>query len=73
MRTLRGFVDRIEGDLAVVLLGDAGREIVLPVSELPDGVGEGSVLAIEIRLDAERTEAAREDVSSLIDRLRRGR
>lgn len=73
MKTLRGFVDRIEGDLAVVLIGDTGREVAWPVSELPDGAGEGSVLAIEVRLDAEGTQAALEDVGSLIDRLKRGR
>lgn len=35
-------VDRIEEGIAVVLFGDIRRDI--PISELPEGVHEGSVL-----------------------------
>ena len=36
------FVDRIEEGIAVVCFGDIRKDI--PLSELPDGVHEGSIL-----------------------------
>ena len=69
-KEFRGFVDRIEGDKAVLLVG--GHEewsVILPKEILPDGAGEGSVLRITIEFDSEQTAEAAEQVSELIDKL----
>ena len=67
---LRAFLDRFEGDFAVLLLGDEGEQVVWPAKLLPEGAVEGSVLCVT--LDADVTKAAEEDINSLIDRLERG-
>ena len=56
-----GVVDRIEGDLAVVVTED-GREIRLPAK----GLKEGDVL-VGGRVDPEATRRRREEVRDLID------
>lgn len=43
-------VDRIEGDRAVLELD--GKTIDVPVSWLPEGVGEGAVLRLSVDPDA---------------------
>jgi hypothetical protein len=49
------FLDRIEGDLAV--LEHAGRELRLPVALLPAGAREGEVLQLLLTRDAAATQA----------------
>ena len=71
-KTIRGFVDRIEDDLATILLGESGDQVTLPVDYLPQGAGEGSVLSVVIRLDDEATRHTEDIVDSLINRLERG-
>lgn len=46
MSVPRIVVDRIEGAVAVVQVGD--ETIHLPVSVLPEGAGEGSVLTLSL-------------------------
>ena len=71
-KELKAFVDRIEGDNAVVLIGDEGRHAVWPLQDLPEGTREGSVLRVVVRLDDEATKQTEELVDSLIERLQRG-
>ena len=68
--TIRAFVDRIEGDKAVLLVGDTEVEtVVLPTKYLPEGAGEGSVLVIAIKYDAKQTAKASGNVKAIIRRL----
>ena len=41
-----GVVDRVVGDVAVVLVGDEEAEYELATASLPEGVGEGSWLRV---------------------------
>lgn len=69
---IKAFLDRYDGEFAVLLLGDEGREALWPADMLPDGVGEGSVLWIDISVDAAAQADARRQIDEFIDRLRRG-
>ena len=61
-------VDRFEGDLAIVELGELTIDI--PRCELPAGTAEGSVLTVRFELDQAETEARRKRVGDTIRRLR---
>jgi len=42
--TIRAMVDRIENDLAMVLLSKSCHAVTWPIKYLPEGISEGSVL-----------------------------
>jgi len=64
-------LDRIEGQNAVLLVREEEREkLIVPLSLLPAGIGEGDILDIEIRQDVLGTEQARERVASLLTSLK---
>jgi len=63
---MRAIVDRIEGDVAVVLFEDGGRAY-LPAAHLPPGAGEGTVLHVAWTVD---TDGSAQDVAALIAKLR---
>lgn len=67
---LRAVIDRFEGDLAVVLVGDEEYRLDVPRRFLPPGAREGDVLALGWEIDRRETEARRERVRGLIDELR---
>lgn len=76
----RAVVDRIvDGKHAVLLIGDGEVERVVPVSALPEGVGEGKALRVRFAgselvfaiVDEGAQEAAAERVASKMDLLRR--
>jgi hypothetical protein len=69
---VRAFVDRIEGDLASLLVGEAAREVHWPLSDLPKAVAEGDVLSVVIDLDIAAGKDAGDEIDSLINRLKRG-
>ena len=71
-RELRAFLDRFEGEFAVLLLGEEGEQVRWPARSLPEGAIEGSVLSITIAPDAAASKAAEDAINSLIDRLERG-
>lgn len=71
MKPIHAFVDRIEGDKAVLLIGEnEEHSVVIPAEYLPEGAGSGSVLSIELRYEPELTAQAKDQVSDLIRRLR---
>jgi hypothetical protein len=72
MNELRAVVDRIEGKMAVLLLGDEEHRIILPASYLPEEATEGAVLKLVFEVDAEATRDAKKRVQDLIDRLSGG-
>ena len=64
--TIKAFVDRIESNLAVILLcDDAGVQFDLPVQYLPPGIRAGDHLVISFRLDPASAAATRQNVSEL--------
>ncbi len=63
---IAAFIDRIENDIAVVILSDAPEiHFNLPLKYLPRDVAEGNHLKLSFELDAETTEAARQCVATL--------
>jgi len=62
-------VDRIEGDIAVLLSREAHRWL-LPAELLPAGTKEGDVLVVTLEPDPEETESRRRSIGELQRRLR---
>ena len=80
----KAVIDRIvDGDHAVLLIGDDEVERIIPVSQLPDGASPGSWLSVEIEdddhitsitVDHEETGRAQARIADKMNKLRkRGR
>jgi len=67
---LKAVVDRFEGELSVVLVGDEETQIEIPKKLLPAGVKEGSWLKLNLELDPKGTRKQKEKISNLLDRLK---
>ena len=69
---LRAFVDRLEGDKAVLLLGEEEHDTaIVPAKYLPEAAGEGAVLTLRIRYEPELTAKAAQEIKGLIGDLRK--
>jgi hypothetical protein len=76
----KAVIDRFEGSVAVLLVGDDRRRIDVARSVLPRGAREGSWLRVSVGrsevfsafLDKDETEAARKRITDKLGRLRRG-
>lgn len=67
---MRAFVDRFEGDQAVLLLGDDEEvRIAVPINWLPQGVSERMVLKVDFTIDDIATREAKAKVKALYDDL----
>lgn len=71
-KELKAFVDRFEGDFAVLLIGEEGHQLLWPIKNLPDNTCEGNILNIVVQIDIEATKAAEDTIENLIDRLNNG-
>lgn len=68
---MKATIDRIEGKLAVLLIGDDGSiKLNVPLILLPEGAKEGDILDININKDEKETEEAKKRVTSLIEDLK---
>ena len=73
-------IDRFEGKMAVLLVGDEQRQVDVPKAQLPKHAREGHHLQIELKgdqviqalIDKEATERARKRIEDKLNRLRRG-
>ena len=71
---MRATIDRIEGNLAVLISqDDESVRVTLPVSLLPPGCREGDIIRIRIERDIHATTAAKERVSERIEKLKHQR
>jgi hypothetical protein len=69
---MKAVIDRIEGKLAVLLMGEDGSiKVNMPLILLPEGCREGDVLDIAIRKDEKATVEAKNRSKNLIEKLRR--
>lgn len=69
-KSFRAFVDRIEGDKAVLLVGDREQyRVVLPIEFLPHGAGEGAVLTVNLEYEPQLTAKAFAESQRLLGRL----
>jgi len=68
---MRATIDRIEGNLAVLIAkDDESVRFTLPLSLLPAGCREGDSVMIGIERDIEATTAAKERVAGKIENLK---
>ncbi|KKG16119.1 hypothetical protein EO98_07195 [Methanosarcina sp. 2.H.T.1A.6] len=71
MESFKVTLDRIEGSTAVLLLRDnESIKIDFPLFLLPPESKEGDILTLSIVKDSQETEAAKERVSTLLDKLK---
>jgi hypothetical protein len=69
---MKVFLDRIEGNTAVLISQeDESQRFNIPLSLLPNGSREGDMFSIRIERDGVATEAAKERVSGLIEKLKK--
>ena len=69
---MRAVIDRIEGEFAVLLMGDEGKiRVSFPLSLLPLGSKESDVLSISIERDPLATQQTKERTSSLMEKLKK--
>jgi hypothetical protein len=72
--TMRAVIDRIEGKLAVLLMGDDGCiKVNMPVALLPVGCKEGDVLDVTFKKDENATQEANDRSKSLMGKLKKKR
>ncbi|MFW5878450.1 MAG: DUF3006 domain-containing protein [Myxococcota bacterium] len=64
----RVFIDRLEDDVAVVIVGEA-EEVLLPRHLLPPGAVEGDWLTLRLTIDARETQERRRSVEERRSRL----
>jgi hypothetical protein len=77
----RAVVDRIDDGIAVLLVGPAGDQHELDADRLPDGVGDGDVVAVTIdgddivvgEVDRALTDARRAKAEQRLARIRKER
>ena len=63
---ISAYLDRFEGNLAVLLLGDEEKKVNFPKAFLPEGTEEGEYLKIEITRDEEKTAEAEAEALRLL-------
>ncbi|HPT36653.1 MAG TPA: DUF3006 domain-containing protein [Methanothrix sp.] len=68
---MKAVIDRIEGKIAVLLLGDESIKLNIPISQLSDGCREGDILNVSFERDPAATEQTRERVSGLMEKLKK--
>lgn len=69
---MKATLDRIEGNMAVLLIQDGETiKVDVPLVLLPEGCGEGDILAITIKRDDSATMNAKERSKNLIEKLKR--
>ena len=63
---ISAYLDRFEGNLAVLLIGDEEKKVNFPKEFLPAEVEEGEYLKLEISRDEEKTAEAEAEALSLL-------
>jgi hypothetical protein len=58
-----------DDEQVATVVSDAGHSFVIPVELLPEGVGEGDVLAVSLEIDSDEAAARRKRVTDLQKRL----
>ncbi|MFO7941539.1 MAG: DUF3006 domain-containing protein [Bacillota bacterium] len=69
---MQAVVDRIEDNIAIVLIEPGEQRLEIPLENLPEGTEESSVLRVTFELDSVETERMLEDMRERIERLKKG-
>ena len=68
---IKGVIDRLEGDLAVVKL-TSGAELNWPVSELPKGVSAGSAVRLVLSPDESEQKVREQLAKTILNQILKG-
>ena len=63
---ISAYIDRYEGELAVLLLGESMKKVNFPREFLPDDVVERDYITLDIALDEEANKKAEEEALELL-------
>ena len=63
---IAGYIDRIEEDVAVILLNDGDYQLNFPAELLPEDMGEGDYINLSLSQDEEKKQAVLAEALSLI-------
>lgn len=67
---MKAFVDQINGDKALLLLGDdESVKVAVPLEWLPEGSREGTVLRLDFTIDPDATAQGKARIQSLLEDL----
>ena len=64
---IAGYIDRIEEDVAVILLNDGDYQLNFPAELLPEDMGEGDYINLSLSQDEEKKKAVLAEALSLMD------
>ena len=64
---IAGYIDRIEEDVAVILLNDGDYQLNFPAELLPEDMGEGYYISLSLSQDEEKKQAVLTEALSLMD------
>ena len=64
---IAGYIDRIEEDVAVILLNDGDYQLNFPAALLPEDMGEGDYISLSLSQDEEKKQAVLAEALSLMD------
>ncbi|MEE1308012.1 MAG: DUF3006 domain-containing protein [Anaerovibrio sp.] len=64
---IAGYIDRIEEDVAVILLNDGDYQLNFPAELLPEDMGEGDYISLSLSQDEEKKQAVLTEALSLMD------
>lgn len=66
--TMRGVIDRLEGDYAIIVLDD-GQRLLWAKDQLPSQAKEGVVVTLSLEINWEETSKRLSRVSGMLDEL----
>ena len=69
-KLMKAVIDRFEKSYAVILVGDNKVKIDLPITLLPKGATEGSLLKLNIELDQIATAKQKEKIEDKLNKLK---
>ena len=64
---IAGYIDRIEEDVAVILLNDGDYQLNFPAELLPEDMGEGDYINLSLSQDEEKKQAVLAEALFLMD------
>lgn len=64
---IAGYIDRIEENVAVILLQDGDYQLNFPAELLPEEMGEGDYINIALQQDEEKKQAMLAEALSLME------
>jgi len=68
---MNAVIDRISDGIAILLIGSEEAQVSMPISDLPEGAGEGTWLDVSFRINSRLTDEQYRKNKDLLDRIKR--